>query len=236
MKRLLAVVASVVALAGCSTVPTGPDSQVSVEDVMRRIKQELAEYYAYKHAHENDPAFNTVCAGAIEFNIKSVTVTLASESDDTAGVNGSASVPTGVGTSVGPSVDLEKDVKSSKTLKYTFYPIDPGPGPAPASTTNWVGYPVASSLEQLRSALLQASDTLPCETFSAPAEVGPPRKAAMPADQTVTFDFTVERTGKDGLDLKFVLFSVDPTSSHQVQTGNNVVVTFVAAPKRIGIH
>ena len=235
MKRPIAVVASAALLAGCNTIPLRTDGQVGVDDVMRRIKAELREYYDYMHAHADDPALKTACAGQIEFKIKSVAVTLSSQSDDTLDVNGSASLPVGAVLTLGPSLDVQNEVKSTKSLKYTFYPVDPGAAPAKITETEWVGFPIASSLEQLREALLKASDTTPCEIFSAPAEVGPPAKAAVPADQTVTFDFTVVHTGKGGANLKFVLFSVGGTGTHQVQSGNNVVVTFTATPTSVGV-
>ncbi len=228
--------------AGCTTIPLKTDGSVGAEEVMRRIKDELSEYYFYMHQHENDPALDNVCKGKIEFEIKSVTVTLTSQSDDTADVNGSASLPIGAAGTLGPTLDLSSETKSTKTLKYTVFPTDPRPSarpPALKSEERWVGYPIASSIEQLREALLKASDTLPCETFAAPAEPATPPapgKPAAPADQTVSFDFNVIRTGKGGATFKFVLFSVGATASRQRQAGNTVLVTFNAKPGSVGFH
>jgi hypothetical protein len=220
-------------LAGCASVPLKTDGKVGAEEVMRRVKDELSQYYYYMHQHENDPALANACKGRIGFKIKSVAVTLTSVADDTSDVNGSASLPVGAAGTFGPSLDLTGENKSTSTMKYTFYPVDPGSAkPTLETDRTWSGFPIASSLEGLRESLLKASDTLPCETFTAPAADGKP---AQPADQSVTFDFTVTHTAKGGATFKFVLFSAGATLTHQRQSGNNVVVTFNAMPGAVGI-
>lgn len=203
---------------------------------MRRVKDELSEYYVYQHAHEHDPALTNTCSGLIEFHIKSVTVTLSAQADQMADVNGAATVLIGGPGTLGPSLDVSSETKSASTLKYTFYPVDPGAAaPAFKDADKWVGFPIASSLEQLREGLLKASDTWPCLTFTAPDEPGPSGKKGAPADQSVTFDFNVIRTQKGGATFKFVLFSVGAAASNQRQAGNNVVVVFNATPKSVGL-
>ena len=80
-------------LSGCASLPLKTDGQIGAEEVMRRVKDELSQYYFYMHQHENDPALNNTCKGQIEFKVKSVAVTLTSIADDTGDVNGSASGP-----------------------------------------------------------------------------------------------------------------------------------------------
>jgi hypothetical protein len=239
MRSVIATLVGCSLLAGCAGVPLRTDGQLDASEVMRRVKEELAYYYFYMHQHENDPALQNVCGGTLAFRIKSVAVTLTSVVDDTGDLNASATLPVGAVGTFGPAVDLATDQKRSSTLKYTFYPVDPGPGqPAPHMDQQWQGVPIASSIEGLREALLKASDTQPCEVFTAPDDPGPPAKKGQPADQTVTFDFTVTRTGKAGAAFKFVLFSVGAgaTATHQNQAGNNIVVTFNATPKSVGLH
>jgi hypothetical protein len=234
LRRLITIALCAGLLSGCATARLGSDGQLNTADLMRRVKDELAEYYFYMHQHENDPAAPDVCGGRIRFDIKSVTVTLTSQSDDSADVNGSASIPIGGPGTLGPSLDASRDAKST-TMKYTIFPVDPGPGkPTFRTGPQWAGFPIASSIEQLRESLLEASDTPPCVHFAPRPTVPPDPKGVVAADQTVSFDFTVVRTVKGGAAFKFLLFSAGATASHQAQAGNTISVVFNASKDDVG--
>ena len=230
MRALLLVLT--LCLAACQSVPHNEGDPAKVSDVVSQIKADLGVYQQYDADAAAAKPRDNVCQGSVRFDIDNVKVSLTTQTDDTATVTGSATLPVGSGTFL-PSLGLTREVKGTQTLTFSFYPKpvvinNPKPASAPAQI-DANAYPIAASLQRLRDGLLEASQKTPCISL-VPLGVGPDGKPATDPGGTFAFGFTVTNTHSTGGTLKFVIFSLGATNSAQAQAANTITVTFKARP------
>lgn len=229
--RTLAAVAITVVLAGCATIPQNEGKPATVAEVVGKIKDDIDVYQKYDADAAKAKPLADACQGTVGLSITGVKIALTTQTDDTDGATGSATLPVGVAT-IGPSLSGSREVKGTQTLTFSLYP-DPvaptpvGVGPAPAAIDP-ASYPIAASLQQLRNGLLLASQRKPCVSlrpFKDP-------DGSQPKDDggTFVFGFTVIKQASAGASIKFVVFSLGATATSQQQAGNTITVTFKARP------
>ena len=169
-------------------------------------------------------AAKTVCGGAIDFDIKSVTVSLTTQRDATATANAGLTIPVGGPGTLGPSLTASSEDKQQQKLDFTFYPVrDPNPTAQTGSAdpSLFAGTPLADGLLALRSSLKKASDQTPCFTFV-------PSGGGKQDGNAITYSFTIVDTLNAGGTYKMILFSAGASAKLEHTAVNSITIKFEA--------
>jgi hypothetical protein len=208
---------------------------VSVVDVVKRIKTDVATYNAYALLHSKDERVGK-CGSAINFYIDQVTVQLATKNDDTKGGSAGLVIPIGAGT-FEPGFNRSSEMINSRTVTFNLYKNDSknSPGdfrtfleevPPTKESPSFEKFPITASLRELREGLLEASRTTPDGTCLALSKAD---------DEGNTLEYAITAIDKIDAsgDIKFTVISLGAKKSRERTFGNVVTVTFKAAPGEV---
>ncbi|STR27819.1 Uncharacterised protein [Janthinobacterium lividum] len=217
--------------AGCSVTFKKLDANlVSVESVVKRIKDDIATYNFYFEDHLNDAPVGK-CFSTISFYIDSVTVTLITKEDKSKSDSAGIVIPIGMA-SLSGNYNSTYDLKNSRTLKFTMFkrntqdsknifmreatPIDP-------HTATLEEFPITTSLRNLREGLLAASVN---------SQNGTCLALSRDDSKGNNLEFSILAANKSGRDggIKFAIFSSGVSNVQERAVGNTISVTFMAVP------
>jgi hypothetical protein len=85
----------------CTTLPQNEGDLTTIDQVVTKIKQDLAAYQAYDEGEAGTQPLPNACKGAIGFTIDSVKVSLTTQTENSATGSGSATLPVGAGGTLG---------------------------------------------------------------------------------------------------------------------------------------
>lgn len=199
--------------------PKDPPKPVTVEDVLKQIKQEVADYNAYASRNPIvlDQRSPTACKGDVRFSISSIAVSLATSTERSTTGNASAEVPLGPVTLSG-SGGRSSSRKNSQTLKFKFLPAEGAKGGIGTWSNDVPIQGLTAVLANLRTSMAKASELEPCFTF-------PPLDKQ---ENSIEFGFTVTRGGSGGFKLSFLFFTIGAEKKKTDQSINTITVAFKA--------
>lgn len=217
MRLLLCL--TMILLCGCNaTTPVNEGDPASISSVVTAIKNDVAKYQEFAAmAKQEKPRANT-CKGKIDFDIQSIKVSLTTQTDYSVTGSGGATLPVG-NLTFGPSGSITRSAKGTQVLTFNLYPRIPDAKEL-VGDIDGKTYPIAATLQKLRSELLEASDLSDnCMSLQA----ADPSKTE---NSTFSFGFAVTNSGSASGTLKFVIFSLGASGSVQKQAGNTITVAF----------
>ena len=190
---------------------TAPNTAaITVDKVIRRIREELAVYNAMRRAEAAD-------AKIIDIAITSATVRLVTQTDG-------AAMPIRVVTAA-PTGEMNLSGKAIQTVSLTIYPASDGSAPT-ASALPLADFPIAAYFSELRHALAAGSAT-DKGAFQPPlGDLRPPEE-----ENRVEFGFSIEIGAEGGLKLAFPHTGFDAAVARRRPLENTVTVRYTVTPQ-----
>ncbi|TAW09969.1 hypothetical protein [Rhizobium ruizarguesonis] len=234
---LLAVPAGLLSSCGLGANTADVSRTVAFESLLRQIKHDIGTYI---YRHQNDKSAvgsGKVCAGAVDFIVSKVAITVTAKVDQTTSGSGGLQVPVNLATLDG-SVGVSRVLNDTITTKLSIFPLTAAadaeiedesakkqriinPPPAPP---DFRGTPIADALDKLRQDLIATSDTAPCFNFGQGEQ----------NDNTVQWAFSVSDKIEGSGKFTLVLFSVGADGSRTKTFANTIDVTFVGTGEGFG--